>query len=304
MAENDPYETLGVSRTASADEVRRAYRKLAKKHHPDLNPGNKAAEDRFKAIAGAYDLLSDADKRARFDRGEIDATGQERPERNFYRGHAEGAQGARYTASPSEEELGDIFGSFFRQAGRGGANMRMRGQDQLYQLTVSLIDTITGATRRLTLPDGRTLDVVIPPGLEDGQTLRLRGQGGPGLNGGPAGDALIEVGVAPHPFFRRDGRDVHLDLPVSLAEAVLGGRITVPTPSGSVAMTVPKGSDTGTRLRLRGRGVAAHGKLPAGDEYVILQVVIGPQDEKLADFLRGWAPDHAFDPRHEMTEEA
>src|SRR5579872_5453312 len=204
MAE-DPYRTLGVNREASADEIRRAYRKLAKKNHPDLNPGNKAAEDRFKAIASAYDLLSDPEKRARFDRGEIDASGQERPEQQFYRNYAEGAQGRRYRgAGPGEAEagagfpddLGDILGEFFRaRGGREGEPIRMRGRDQAYQLTVDFLDAVNGATRRLTMPDGKELDVAIPPGIEDGQTLRLRGKGGAGVGGGPPGDALIELSI-------------------------------------------------------------------------------------------------------------
>ncbi len=308
MAE-DPYKLLGVKRDASADEIRRAYRKLAKKNHPDLNPGNKAAEDRFKAIASAYDLLSDPEKRARFDRGEIDASGQERPEQHFYRGHAEGAQGRRYgTAGAGQpefpEDMGDILGEFFRARGGRGEPFPMRGRDQIYQLTVDFLDAMNGATRRLTMPDGKELDVTIPPGIEDAQTLRLRGQGGPGANGGPPGDALIEIRIKPHPLFRREGNDIHVELPVTLQEAVLGTRAQVPTPRGSVTMTIPKHSDTGTRLRLRGRGVAAHGGQPAGDEYVTLTVVIGKPDEALEEFLRDWKPAHPAEPRGKMTEAA
>lgn len=314
MAE-DPYKTLGVKREASADEIRRAYRKLAKKNHPDLNPGSKAAEERFKAIASAYDLLSDPDKRARFDRGEIDAAGQERPERHSYRGYAEGAQGRRYRGGTQgepefgaefPEDLGDILGEFFRaRAGSGGGqgeSIRMRGRDQGYQLTVDFLDAVNGATRRITMPDGKELDVTIPPGIESGQTLRLRGQGGPGIGGGPGGDALIEITVTPHPLFRREGNDVRLDLPVTLQEAVLGARIDVPTPRGAVTMTIPKHSDTGTRLRLRGRGVAAHGGAPAGDEYVTLRVVVGKADHALEEFLRNWKPSQPTDPRRKLTE--
>lgn len=316
MAE-DPYQTLGVKREAGADDIRRAYRKLAKKNHPDLNPGNKAAEERFKAIASAYDLLSDPEKRARFDRGEIDASGQERPQRQYYRNYAEGAQGRRYQgAGPGEaefgadvpDELGDILGEFFRAragaGGAGGARVRMRGQDVAYRLTVDLLDAINGATRRLTLPDGKELDVNIPPGVTDGQTLRLRGQGGAGIGGGEAGDALIEIALTPHPQFRREGNDIHVELPISLPEAVLGGRVEVPTPRGPVTMTIPKHSDSGARLRLRGRGVAAHGGQPAGDEYVTLKVAIGTFDEALEEFVRNWKPKHPADPRRQRTEAA
>ncbi len=180
----------------------------------------------------------------------------------------------------------------------------MRGRDELYGLTVGLLDVVNGATSRLTLPDGRTLDVKIPVGLEDGQTLRLRQQGSPGLNGGPAGDALIQIKVAAHPLFRRDGRDIRLELPVSVTEAVLGARVSVPTPAGPVTMTIPPASDSGTTLRLRGRGVPRHGEREAGDLYLTLRVVIGPPDPALEAFLRDWRPSHANDPRRAMMGDA
>jgi DnaJ-class molecular chaperone len=296
MAE-DPYETLGVSRTATQDEITRAFRKLAKKHHPDLNPGNREAEERFKTISAANEILSDPEKRARFDRGEIDASGQERPERGFYRGYAETGPGAKYHDAGEEADLGDLFGDLF---GRGpGGPMRMRGRDRHYTLAIDFLGAVNGETRRLTLPDGGTLDVKVPPGVENGQVLRLRGKGGPGLNGGPNGDALIEVHVLSHPNFRRDGNDILLDLPVSLHEAVLGARVRVPTPGGAVMLSVPAGSDTGRVLRLRGRGVPAHGGHAAGDLLVRLQVVLGPGSKELAEFLAANAPP-AFNPRAEL----
>jgi DnaJ-class molecular chaperone len=310
MAE-DPYKVLGVARDATADQIRRAYRRLAKQYHPDLNPGDKAAEERFKAVSAANEILSDPERRGRYDRGEIDASGQERPPPGpppGWRGFAEGAEGARYAHARAgggafTEDMNDLFGQFFRArggAGGGGPEIRMRGQDELYGLEVSFLDAVRGATRRLTLPDGRTLDVRIPPGSEDGQTLRLRGQGGPGFNGGPPGDALIELHVAPHPHFRRDGNDIRLDLPVSLKEAVLGGKVPVPTPDGTVNLTIPAGSDTGRQLRLRGRGVPAHAGQPAGDLYVTLRVQVGKPDPALEAFLREWTPAHAADPRREL----
>jgi DnaJ-class molecular chaperone len=310
MAKTDLYATLGVARDASADDIRKAYRALAKKHHPDLNPGNKDSEDRFKAIAAANDILSDPDKRGRYDRGEIDATGAEAaPEHPAYRRYADGAQGQRYRQpagdAMSEDDLGDIFENLFGQGGQGGrraGNGPRRGQDQHYTLTIDFLDTVTGATKRLALPDGKGLDVRIPPGIEEGQTMRLKGQGGPGRNGAPAGDALIDVQIVPHRFFRREGRDIHVELPVTLSEAVLGAKITVPTPSGVVAMTVPKHADTGTVLRLRGRGIAAHGGQPAGDELVTLKLVLGKADEALENFLRDWPGGQGFDPRRNMTE--
>ena len=316
MAE-DPYKTLGVAKGATPDQIQKAYRKLAKKHHPDLNPGNKPAEERFKAISAANELLSDPEKRARFDRGEIDASGQERPEQHFYRNYAEGQQGRRYGprnmganmaanmggmggGGLGEDELGDIINEMFRGNRRGGAGVRMGGHDMRYALGVDFLDAVNGVTRRLGLPDGKGLDVKVPPGIESGHTLRLKGQGAPGVNGGPAGDALIEIEVAPHPFFRREGNDIHVDLPVSLHEAVLGAKVEVPTPSGRVSMNIPRHSDSGRRLRLRGKGVAAHGGHPVGDLYVELRIAIGPPDAALEDFLRNWNPGQEFDPRKAM----
>jgi len=311
---DDPYETLGVSRDADQAAIRKAYRDLAKKHHPDLNPGNKAAEAAFKTVSAANELLSDPEKRAAFDRGEIDASGQPRPERAGWRDFAETAAGSRYRPQTgggtsghpaggwgaSEEELGDIFSSIFGEGMGAGRSGPRRGADERYALRIDLLDAVGGATRRLTLPDGRVLDVKIPAGLEDGQTLRLRGRGAPGRQGGPAGDALIEVSVAPHPFFRREGQDIRLDLPVTLREAVLGGRITVPTPGGPVSMTVPAHSDTGRTLRLRGRGVPAHGELLAGDLFVTLRVVLGEPDPELDAFLAGGKARVQPDPRADM----
>lgn len=284
---DDPYTLLGVPRTADEKQVRTAFLKLAKTSHPDVNPGDKKAEERFKAISAAHDLLSDPAKRARFDRGEIDATGQETPPRGFRPGAAPFGEG----------DMGDILSSMFGSQARGGPTRPRRGPDQRYTLSVSFLDAARGATQRLMLPSGGELDVQIPPGTESGQTLRLRGKGGAGAAGGTAGDALIEVKVLPHTLFRRDGRDIHLDLPITVGEAVLGGRVTVPTVAGAVTMAIPAGSDTGTRLRLRGKGIPAHGTLPAGDAYATLIVMIGPVDDALRTFLAEWSPTQAFDPR-------
>ncbi len=310
MAE-DPYKLLGVEKTATEAQIRAAYRKLAKKHHPDLNPGDKAAEERFKAISAANELLSDTDKRARFDRGEIDAAGQERPERQYYRDYA-GSAGARGYAGAGggqpppgwqggeDVDLGDILGEMFGQRRPAGPR---RGADRRYSLAIGLLDAVNGARQTITLPDGGTLEVVIPAGIDDGQTLRLRGRGGPGAEGGPAGDALISVQVYPHPLFRREGGDILLELPVSLREAVLGGKVTVPTPSGAVALSVPAGAQNGRRMRLRGRGVPAHGGKPAGDLIVTLKLMLGPADPALVEFLRA-NPGPAFDPRVGLGGEA
>lgn len=303
---DDPYKILGVARDASREDIRKAYRKLAKQHHPDLNPGDAKAEAFFKDVAAANDLLSDPEKRARFDRGEIDASGQERAPGPGYRSHAEGEPGRRYRrGGPQAEEwtaedLSDLFGGMYQGERARGAEIRMRGHNEHYSLSTAFLDAINGATRRLTLPDGRTLDVRIPPGTTEGQVLRLRGQGGPGLNGGPAGDALIAIQIIPHRFFERRGNDIRLVLPVTLAEAVAGGPVQVPTPGGPVKMTVPAHSDSGTELRLRGRGVPAHGDQPAGDLYATLRVVIGTQDAALEAFVASWKPEPAPNPRAAM----
>jgi len=302
-ATQTPYQVLGVKPDASADDIRKAYRKLAKQFHPDLNPGKAEAEDRFKSISAAYDLLSDAEKRGRYDRGEIDENGAERPPRGYYRSQAEGAQGWKYQPE-GEMDLGDLedlfaaFGSAGRRRGTG-EGFRARGADRHFTLTIDLVIGAVGGKQRLSLAPDEWLDVTIPPGIEDGQVLRLRGKGGPGFGGGQAGDALIEVRVAPHPLFRRDGDNILLELPVSLAEAVLGARVSVPTVTGPVTMTIPKGSDTGRQLRLRGKGIQKTSN--PGDEIVTLKVVIGQSsDPELAEFLEKWAPRRPFDPRQGM----
>ncbi|HJS84254.1 MAG TPA: J domain-containing protein [Acetobacteraceae bacterium] len=296
----DPYEVLGVKRDADEAAIRAAYRKLAKRHHPDLNPGSNEAAERFKEVNAANDILSDPEKRARFDRGEIDASGNETPRGPTWRDFAEAAGRDKYHTHPGfdPDDLGDILGAAFgRRGGARDAGFAMRGADAQYTLTVDFIDAANGTTRRVTLPDGRTLDVRIPPGVRDGHILRLKGQGYPGTGGAPAGDALVEVTVAPHKFFRREGDDIVLDLPVTLREAVLGASLEVPTIKGKVRLTIPPGSGTGTRLRLRGRGVHQ------GHQYVDLRVVVPPGEEPaLAEFLKTWRPKREFSPRVELEE--
>lgn len=302
MAE-DPYKTLGLARDASPEAIKAAYRKLARRHHPDLNPGKPEAEARFKAVSAANDLLSDPEKRARFDRGEIDAEGQEQRPSGRYRQQAEQPAGekygARYGQRPEAEVFDDLFADLFEQRRRAEAAPR-RGQDESYRLAVPFLHAVQGATETLTLPDGRNLSVKIPPGVQTGQVLRLRGQGGPGRNGGRTGDALIELDVAEDKLFRREGFDLHMALPVTVKEAVLGGPVLVPTPGGPLRVTLPEGSDAGRQIRLRGRGVAAHGEREAGDLFLTLRIVIGPADEALRAFLRDWTPEHPQDPRTGM----
>lgn len=302
----DPYDVLGVKRDASQEEIRKAYRALARKLHPDLNPGDKAAEEKFKAVSAANDILGDADKRARFDRGEIDAAGNERPPEpppGWYRDHAAGgayANDAGYADMMDEDELlGALFGRGARRRA-GGAQFRMQGGDIHARLDIDFLDAVNGGTKRVTLPDGATVDVTIPPGTREGQVLRLRGKGSPGIGGGAAGDLLVEIGIGEHRHFTRRNDDILLDLPVSLPEAVLGGKIEVPTPAGPVMVTVPKGSNTGTVLRLKGRGVKRRDGT-RGDAFATLRIVLpDAPDAELEAFAQGWAAGRVQKPREGM----
>ncbi|HEY6921355.1 MAG TPA: DnaJ C-terminal domain-containing protein [Methyloceanibacter sp.] len=311
MAE-DLYSVLGVPKTASAGDITKAYRKLAKKLHPDLNPGDKAAEEKFKKITAAYDILGDAEKRGRYDRGEIDASGQERPQQHYYREYAGGQDGARYRSTAGFEDIGafsDLFGDLFgerggmREGGRGGARFSMRGPDAQYRLEVDFLDAVNGTKTRITLPDGGTLDVAIPAGVTDGQVLRLKGKGGPGIGEGEPGDALIEISVRPHPVFKREGDDIIVEVPITFDEAVLGGKIEVPTIGGRVFATVPPGSNTGQTLRLKGRGIKT--KSGTGDQLVKLSVVLPERiDDDLKGFAETWREAHRYDPRRKLKEQA
>lgn len=311
-----PYEILGVAADASQDDIRKAYRKLAKKLHPDLNPGDSGAEARFKEVGQAYQVVGDEERRARYDRGEIDATGAERPQPQYYRSHADGAGGHDhpYHSTRGFEDfgdLGDVFSELFRRqaaegggpgGGRagGGRQFHARGGDLRYRLEVDFMDAARGGRTRVTMADGRSLDVSIPAGARDGMTLRLAGHGMPGLGDGPAGDALVELTVRTHPVFRRDGDDIRLELPITLDEAVLGAKVQVPTIHGPVAVTVPKGSSSGRVLRLKGKGVAGR-----GDQLVALKLVLPAKpDAELERFMTGWRASHGYDPRATLMKEA
>jgi DnaJ-class molecular chaperone len=298
----DPYEILGVARAASPEQIRKAYRRLAKKLHPDLNPGNTDSEERFKEVAGAYELLSDPDKRQRFDSGEIDASGAQRPRPQFYKDFAaEAAEDSPYQNRSGFADFAadDILAELLRQ--QAWESRRARGPDLNYRLSIEFLDAINGATKRLTLPEGGSFDVTIPPGIQEGQILRLRGKGAPSLGDGETGDALVEISINPHRFFARHGDNIHIDLPITLAEAVLGARVRVPTPKGPVILTVPKGSNTGMVLRLKGKGVQRHGG--HGDELVKLKVML-PADPnpELEAFLSNWSPGTSYDPRQDMQQ--
>jgi len=314
----DPYDVLGVARTATQDEVKKVYRKLAKQLHPDKNPGNNKIAERFKEVSAAYHVLGDEKLRARFDRGEIDASGAERGAAGFNHaggagtggfgrgytstGAAGGFEGFSFRTGPdggAEDLFADLFGGGRRGARR---DFRSRGADQKYGLTVSFVDAVRGGTKRLTLPTGKVLDVKIPAGITDGQQIRLKHQGEPGTGGAAAGDALIEVTIEPHPLFTRKGNDLHVELPITLPEAVLGAKINVPTVDGAVTMTVPKGSNTGTMLRLKGKGVAGRHGQTAGDQYVKLKVVLPERiDAELERAVQAWAAKHDYKVRDGFT---
>ena len=304
MAE-DLYAVLGVDRGASQEEIRKAYRKLAKELHPDFNPGDRKAEERFKKVSAAYEILGDPEKRARYDRGEIDETGAEKPQQRYYRDFAETGAGERYHTGRGFEDfadLGDIFSELFGRGGRARAGP-MRGPDLRYHLVIDFLDAVRGGTKRVVLPDGSALDVRIPAGIESGQVIRLRGKGALGLEGGPPGDALVEVEVRPHPLFTREGSDIRITLPIAIDEAVLGGKVEVPTVDGPVRMTIPKGASSGRVLRLRGKGVRDPRTGRRGDQYVRLEIVLPETiDSELEDFMRRWRERHAYDPRRRLRE--
>ncbi len=297
---NDPYELLGVTRTASSDDLQKAYRRLAKKLHPDLNPDNKQAEERFKEVASAYDLLSNPEKRDRFDRGEIDATGSERPEQRFYKDFVtEAPAGHPYYNRSAFADYGDadqIFSELFRRQAEQSA--QARASNSRYRLSIEFLESINGATKIVALPNGKSIEVTIPAGIREGQVLRLRSKGvDPAA--GEEGEILVEISIKPHQYFHRQGDDIHVDLPVTLAEAVLGSSIKVPTPGGPVMLKVPKGSNTGAVLRLKGKGAPREGG--NGDELVKLKVVLpSVSNEELEAFLSGWKPGAEYDPRREM----
>lgn len=306
---SDPYRVLNVPRNADQATIKQAYRTLAKTLHPDRNPGSARAEQRFKEVTQAHQLLSDPVKRARFDRGEIDAEG--RPRRTFpFRGFDFAGE------EPSAAAAGSVFGKMFGSAfGRGpqgaaggttfedllrrgarGAGTRdpgsSRGADRRYRLEVDFLTAARGGTERLELDRGRAVDVELAAGTEDGQILRLKGQG-QGRDGAAPGDALVAIAIRPHPMLTREGNDVHVELPISVPEAIAGAKVTVPTIDGPVRITVPAGANSGQTLRLKGKGIApANGR--RGDQYVRLSVVLpDPVDPE----LRQWASRHPYDPR-------
>jgi len=304
----DPYQALGVSRSATADEIKKAYRRIAKTDHPDLN-SDPAAVARFTAASAAYDLLKDPEQRQRFDSGQIDAQGQERATQRQWRQQPGGGNpfGGGFGGHAQDPDLADVFADLFGQrqgqraggfGGFGGFGGRgdQRGQDVRLPLRVDFLTAAKGGSRRVTLPSGGTLEVTIPKGVRDGQTIRLRGKGEAGIGRGEAGDAYLDVAVAEHPHFKRDGDDILLVLPISLDEAVLGGKVAAPTIDGAVNLSIPKGATSGQKLRLRGRGVNG------GDQHVELRVAMPSKiDPELEIFIEKWREKHGYDPRKGMT---
>ncbi|HEU0071301.1 MAG TPA: DnaJ C-terminal domain-containing protein [Alphaproteobacteria bacterium] len=294
----DPYQVLGVTKAASADDIKKAYRKLAKTLHPDLNPGNAKKAEQFSEVSAAYDFLSDADKRARFDRGEIDASGAEMRRGPFGGGGAGwagggGAGGKKYEGRFKMDDMfsgEDIFSELFGSR-RGRAAPGFAGADVNYKLSVSFREAALGAKKNVRLASGKTLDLSIPPGTTDGQKLRLKGQGQPGQRGGAAGDAFVEITVEPDATLTRKDNDIHSEVKVPLRDAVLGGSVSVDTLDGPVSMKVPKGSNSGTTLRLKGKGVASRGGA-RGDHFVRLMVNV-PDDASLRKVLEDWAKQDA-----------
>ena len=303
----DPYIELGVARGAKADEIRRAFRKLAKELHPDKNPGNAKAEERFKRVSAAFDIVGDEEKRKKFDRGEIDADGRESMRGfnggggyggggdPFGRGGA-GAQGGFGGGGFEGVDLNDIFGEILGGRGGRGFGGPAKGQDIRAKVEIDLEDAIQGGRKRIAFADGRTIDVNIPKGAIDGQMLRLKGQGAPGRAG--PGDALIELAFKPHSVFRREGDNLVMDLLVSVPDAVLGAKVEAQTPDGPVSLTVPKGASGGQTLRLKGRGMPTGRAGVRGDLLAKIQIVLpDPPDPLLQAFAETWRAERPYTPR-------
>lgn len=280
----DPYQILGIPRHAGIDEIKRTFRRLARRIHPDSDPGNPCAEADFKELAAAYEILSNPGKRARFDRGEIDASGSPR----------------RGACRPDQErDKESSVDRSRRRSDRDNTGFRVKGADVAYSLTIAFLEAATGVTKQIGTTTGKRLAVRVPPGAFEGQILRLKGEGMGGMGGHSAGDALVEIHVKPHPSFDRQGDDIRVEVSVTLAEAVLGSRIETPTIDGAAMVTIPAGSNSGTVLRLRGKGMArADGS--CGDQYVSLKVVLPTKpDAEFVHFVKSWSLKHPYQVRRQ-----
>ena len=312
----NPYDILGVPKSASAAEIKSAFRKLAKKYHPDQSKEPRAKE-RFAEVGAAYEILGDEKKRGAFDRGEIDAEGKPRAPQfeGFGFGREPGGGGADFRGfgfdfgpggfsagggSIDPDILSELFGAG-RRSGRSRAQAS-RGDDIAVTVAVPLTTAAYGGSVRVALPTGRTLDATVPAGIEEGKSIRLRGQGHPGQRNGPTGDVIVMVRYAPHPVFKVEGRDLRLDLPVTLYEAVLGGRVRVPTLGGDVEMSIAPGMSGGRVLRLRGKGMPATGEQAAGDLLATIRIVLPESaDHELTELMRKWRDRKPYDPRSGLS---
>lgn len=293
----DPYKILGVSRTASDEDIKNAYRKLARKLHPDLNPGSKESEQRFKDVSAAYELIGTAEKRAKFERGEAEQRQEPSGAGPFYY-ETQRDRGGRYSRSFGEEFEGgfgpDIFETLYRQRTQRSS----RGEDAQYALEIDFGEAVLGAERDLILPNGKRLKIKIPPGVKNGTTLRFSREGEPGLGGGPPGDAYITLQVKESDVFRRIGQNLEVELPVSLSEAILGGEVKVPTVEGAVSLKIPSGVNTGSRLRVRGKGIPDTNSGKRGDLFAVVRVMLPDEiDPELKEAIHAWSRRHPYTPR-------
>jgi DnaJ-class molecular chaperone len=301
----DPYLILGVKRSASDAEIKKTYRKLAKKLHPDRNPGDDKVAKRFKEVSAAYSIVGDKKQRAKFDRGEIDASGAAAQPfagggggfEEAFRGFRQGQRRGEFRMEGGGEDFfSELFGLGRGRSGRGGPR---RGQDVLYSVSIPFIDAARGGEQRVRLDTGKALNVKIPAGVSDGQRIRLSGQGHKGASGGRAGDAFIEIKIKPHPLFERQGDNIHVVVPITIDEAVLGAKISVPTIDKPVSVTVPKGTSSGRKLRLKGKGIKS-GRT-AGDQIVSLNIVLPKKgNRELEDLLGKWRSNHAYEVRKDL----
>ncbi len=316
--EEDYYKLLSVGRDASPADIQKAYRKLARKYHPDVNPDDATAKRKFQEIQKAYEVLNDTEKRELYDRygSSFESMGAGGPGGGTRRTHSTGTGGqtevdfSQFFGGGAQGGFEGGFGDVFRQFGGGGAGGQRRtrqrprkGADLKHQLEVPFNTAVTGGEARINVkrPDGKveTITVKIPAGIEDGKAIRLRGQGEPSPNGGPAGDILISVKAAPHPYFRRRGNNLEVDVPVTLGEAGLGSKIDVPTPKGVITLTIPPGTSSGKRLRVKGHGVQTNAS--AGDLYAEIRIVLPAEmDAESEALIRQFAAKHELKPREEL----
>lgn len=299
----DPYQSLGLNKQASQEDIKKSFRKLAKKYHPDLNPGNKEAEIKFKEVSHAFDLIGTPEARAKFDRGETDEQQQKQYEEFMNRKKGKPSyydtqhDGGRYSYSFGEDIGGaDFFENLFGGAGRRKGSMDFPGEDITYKMEVDFKEAALGGEKVITLPDGKKLQVKIPAGIDSGKKLRFKNMGQPGFGKGPAGDAFIEINVRPLPGFTRSGDDIETELPVSFLDAITGAEVEVPTLDGSVMMKIPPGVSTGSKLRIKGKGAGAEGK--RGNQIVVLKIVMPKQvDPALKIAVENLKHQFNYDPR-------